>query len=60
MFVLFVPQTENSLNVSFYEYTNISLTLLDQDFAHNKNILNIMLLYSPTIRDLQITGKFNR
>ena len=27
MFAVFVPQTKNILNVSFYEYTHISLTL---------------------------------
>ena len=27
MFAVFVPQTENNLNVSFYEYTHISFTL---------------------------------
>ena len=48
---------QNSLNVSLYEYTYISLTLRNQQFAHYKNILNIILLESLTIRDIQITGK---
>ena len=58
MFAKFVPQTEDSLNVSFNEYNHISLTQRDQHFAHNKNISNIILLDRLTIRGLQITRKF--
>ena len=60
MFVVFVPQTKYSLNVPLYEYTHFSLNLWDQHFAHHKNILNIILLDSLIVTDLQITRKFNR